>query len=281
MKTPTVAAIHDISGFGRCSLTVALPVISAMGVQCSVLPTAYLSTHTGGFEGYTFLDMTEEMKKAMKHWQALGLRFDAVYSGFLGSEEQIDLVSEFIRTFRAAGGVAIVDPVMGDNGQRYVTYTDAMCSGVERLIQNADIITPNITEAAFLLHMPYDAMPTEQAGFCQLAKQLSGGGARSVVVTGATNESGDLIGAAYYDRTDDSMGVALTRRAPGLYHGTGDIFASVLTGATVRGARLCQATKQAVEFLGECTARTYPLDAPRREGVDFEPLLWKLHSCEE
>ena len=126
MPTPRVAAIHDLSGFGRCSLTVAIPVLSAMGVQCCPLPTAVLSTHTGGFEGYTFRDLTEEMAAAAAHWKALDLRFDAVYSGFLGSERQIDLVRQFLRDFRRPGTLAVVDPVMGDFGRVYETYTPAM-----------------------------------------------------------------------------------------------------------------------------------------------------------
>lgn len=123
MTTPRVAAIHDLSGFGRCSLTVAIPVLSAMGIQCCPLPTAFLSTHTGGFEGFTFLDMTDEMPRAAAHWKSLDLRFQAVYSGFLGSERQIGIVENFIREFRGADTLVVVDPVMGDHGAVYQTYT--------------------------------------------------------------------------------------------------------------------------------------------------------------
>ena len=129
MSTLRAAAIHDLSGFGRCSLTVALPILSAMGVQCCPLPTAFLSTHTGGFEGFTFLDMTDEMEKAAAHWKALGLRFDAIYSGFLGSARQIGVVERFFRDFRAPGTLTVVDPVMGDPGAVYKTYTSEMCAG--------------------------------------------------------------------------------------------------------------------------------------------------------
>ena len=132
MTTPCVAAIHDMSGFGRCSLTVAIPILSAMGVQCCPLPTAFLSTHTGGFEGFTFLDMTDEMPKAARHWKSLGLHFSAVYSGFLGSARQITIVADIIRDFRG-DGVVVVDPVMGDGGAVYRTYTPEMCAGMTHL----------------------------------------------------------------------------------------------------------------------------------------------------
>ena len=145
MSTPCVAAIHDMSGFGRCSLTVAIPVLSAMGIQCCPLPTALLSTHTGGFENFTFLDMTDEMPKVAAHWKSLGLQFRAVYSGFLGSERQIGIVEDFIRDFRRADSVVVVDPVMGDHGAVYQTYTPAMCAGMARLAEQADVITPNLT----------------------------------------------------------------------------------------------------------------------------------------
>ena len=151
MSTPRVAAIHDMSGFGRCSLTVAIPILSAMGIQCCPLPTAFLSTHTGGFEGFTFLDMTDELPKVAAHWKSLGLEFQAVYSGFLGSERQIAIVEDFLREFRGADTAAVIDPVMGDHGEVYQTYTPAMCAGMARLAELADVIVPNLTEAAVLL----------------------------------------------------------------------------------------------------------------------------------
>ena len=152
MPTPRVAAIHDMSGFGRCSLTVAIPVLSAMGVQCCPLPTAYLSTHTGGFTGYTFLDMTDELPKTAAHWAELGIHFDAVYTGFMGSEAQMDLAADFVRAFRRdRSTIFICDPVMGDHGKIYKTYTPAMCAGMTRLAELADVIVPNLTEAAVLL----------------------------------------------------------------------------------------------------------------------------------
>lgn len=275
MSTPKVVAIHDLSGFGRCSLTVAIPVLSAMGVQCCPLPTAWLSTHTGGFQGYTFLDMTEEMGKAADHWESLGLTFDAVYSGFMGSEEQMDIVARMISRFRGPGGLAVVDPVMGDHGVRYTTYTDGMCRAMGRLCEQADVITPNLTEAAFLLDRPYDKLPTDRAGLERLTRALSLGGKRSVVLTGVSS-GGDDIGAACYDRARDRVEFVLARRVPGEYHGTGDVFASVLTGALVKGADLEEGTRMAVDFVAACAARSHEEQIPQREGVDFEPLIGLL-----
>lgn len=275
MITPRVAAIHDLSGFGRCSLTVAMPVLSVMGVQCCPLPTAFLSTHTGGFEGFTFLDMTEELPKAAAHWRDLHLDFQAIYSGFLGSERQIGMVMDFIRDFRTPKTAVVVDPVMGDHGAVYRTYTPAMCQGTARLAELADVITPNLTEAALLLGLPYEALPEGEAGGRELAERLSLGGRRSVVLTGVS-AAPELTGAVCFDAGTGRLETVQTRRVPREFHGTGDVFSSVLTGALVRGKTLADAARQAVEFLRLCAERTAAQDLPMREGVDFEPLLGLL-----
>ena len=280
MTTPRVAAIHDLSGFGRCSLTVAIPILSAMGIQCCPLPTAFLSTHTGGFEGFTFLDMTGEMPKVAAHWKSLDLKFQAIYSGFLGSEQQIGIVEAFIRQFREADTLVVVDPVMGDYGQVYQTYTPAMCAGTARLAEQADVITPNLTEAALLLNRPYDALPPDEAGLLEITRQLSLGGRRSVVLTGAS-ATPELTGAACFDAATGRTQMIQTRRVPREFHGTGDVFASVLTGALVGGAPLPAAVERAVEFVRLCGERTAAQDLPMREGVDFEPLLGWLTAGRE
>lgn len=275
MSTPRVAAIHDLSGFGRCSLTVALPILSVMGIQCCPLPTAFLSTHTGGFEGFTFLDMTDELPKVSAHWKSLDLRFQAIYSGFLGSARQIGMVADFIRDFRREDTVVVIDPVMGDHGQVYQTYTPAMCDGTAQLAELADVITPNLTEAALLLGMPYDRLPEGEAGCLEIATQLSLDGRRSVVLTGAS-AAAELTGAACFDARTGQAQMIQTRRVPREFHGTGDVFASVLTGALVQGKPLPEAARLAVEFLRICGERTAAQDLPMREGVDFEPLLGLL-----
>ena len=275
MSTPRAAAIHDLSGFGRCSLTVAIPILSAMGVQCCPLPTAFLSTHTGGFQGFTFLDMTEELPRIARHWKSLDLHFQAIYSGFLGSERQIDIVADFIRTFRNRDAIVVVDPVMGDDGRAYQTYTPAMCAGMCRLAELADVITPNLTEAAFLLNRDYSALVRSEAGLRRLTEELSLGGTRSVALTGASLEVGKT-GAMCFDAQTGRTQAVQTDFIVHPLHGTGDVFASVLTGALLRGRSLAEAAEQAVEFIRACAVRTVEQDLPLREGVDFEPLLGLL-----
>ena len=275
MLTPRIAAIHDMSGFGRCSLTVAIPILSAMGLQCCPLPTAFLSTHTGGFENFTFLDMTEEMPKVADHWKSLHLHFQAIYSGFLGSERQIGIVSDFIQSFRNADTIVVVDPVMGDHGEVYQTYTPAMCEGTAHLAEQADVITPNLTEAALLLGTPYTSLPTGHSGCREIVEALSLNGHRSVVLTGASSAP-ELTGAMCFDARTGHTELIQTQHIPQAFLGTGDIFTSVLTGALVKGNSLANATRQAVDFVHACAERTAKQNIPMREGVDFEPLLGLL-----
>ena len=275
MRTPRVAAIHDMSGFGRCSLTVAIPVLSAMGLQCCPLPTAFLSTHTGGFEGFSFLDMTDEMPKAAEHWKTLDLDFQCVYSGFLGSERQIRIVSDFIRDFKRSDTVVVVDPVMGDHGQVYQTYTPAMCDGMVHLAEQADVIVPNLTEAALLLGIAYEELPGGEAGCREIVERLSLNGQRSVVLTGASTAP-ELTGAMCFDAAAGRTEIVQVQRIPREFYGTGDVFASVLAGALVKGHALPEATRQAVDFVRACAERTAEQNLPLREGVDFEPLLGLL-----
>ena len=275
MRTPRVAAIHDMSGFGRCSLTVAIPVLSAMGLQCCPLPTAFLSTHTGGFQGFSFLDMTDEMPRAAEHWKTLDLGFECIYSGFLGSERQIQIVSDFIRDFREPNTVVVVDPVMGDHGKLYQTYTPAMCEGMVHLAEQADVIVPNLTEAALLLGVPYEELPEGENGCREIVERLSLDGRRSVVLTGASMAL-DLTGAMCFDVKTGRTKSVQVRRIPREFYGTGDVFASVLSGALVRGQPLAVAVRQAVDFVRACAGRTAEQNLPIREGVDFEPLLGLL-----
>lgn len=177
-KQKRIAAIHDISCVGRCSLTVALPILSAAGFDTSVLPTAILSTHTGGFEGFTYRDLTTDIKPISNHWQSLNIKFDALYSGFLGSFEQIDLVAELFDTFRSKETLVMVDPVMADNGVLYSVYSPEMAKGMSKLCAKADIIVPNLTEAAFLLEEEYVGENYSQEYIESLLKRLSVLGAK-------------------------------------------------------------------------------------------------------
>lgn len=274
MSTPRIAAIHDLSCFGRCSLTIALPVLSAMGCQCCPLPTALLSAHTG-FPGNTFLDLTAEMGRIADHWTAMDLQFDAIYSGFLGSADQVDTVARFFDTFKKSDTAVIVDPVMGDHGTAYRTCTPELCRGMRVLAENADVITPNLTEAALLLDHPYEEIQRTDA--YEVVRRLSLGGRRSVVLTGYSSESGQT-GALCFDRDSGESKAVQTPRDPQDFSGTGDLFASVLAGGVARGVPLFQAAQAAADFVRDCIARTLAEGLTEQDGVDFEPLLGQLTS---
>lgn len=274
MSTPRIAAIHDLSCFGRCSLTIALPVLSAMGCQCCPLPTALLSAHTG-FPGNTFLDLTVEMGRIADHWAAMDLQFDAIYSGFLGSADQVDTVARFFDTFKKSDTAVIVDPVMGDHGTAYRTCTPELCRGMRVLAENSDVITPNLTEAALLLDRPYEEI--RQADAYEVVRRLSLGGRRSVVLTGYFSEPGQT-GALCFDRDSGESKAVQTPREPHDFSGTGDLFASVLAGGVARGVPLFQAAQAAADFVRDCIARTLAEGLTEQDGVDFEPLLGQLTS---
>ena len=274
MSTPRIAAIHDLSCFGRCSLTIALPVLSAMGCQCCPLPTALLSAHTG-FSGNTFLDLTVEMGRIADHWAAMDLQFDAIYSGFLGSADQVDTVARFFDTFKKSDTAVIVDPVMGDHGTAYRTCTPELCRGMRVLAENSDVITPNLTEAALLLDRPYEEIQRTDA--YEVVRRLSVGGRRSVVLTGYFSEPGQT-GALCFDRDSGESKAVQTPREPQDFSGTGDLFASVLAGGVARGVPLFQAAQAAADFVRDCIARTLAEGLTEQDGVDFEPLLGQLTS---
>ena len=271
MPTPRVAAIHDLSCFGRCSLTIALPVLSAMGCQCCPLPTALLSAHTG-FTGGSFLDLTEEMQHIADHWARIDIHFDGIYSGFLGSAAQIGTVQQFITRFRGTG-LVVIDPVLGDHGQAYRTCTPELCNGMRRLAESADIITPNLTEASLLLEQPYETIQAIDPA--EIVRRLSLEGRRSVVLTGYSTGDGQT-GALCFDRADGSIQAVQVQRVPRDFSGTGDLFTSVLTGAMVKGVPLIQAARTAADFVQSCAARTLAAGNTDDEGVDFEPLLGTL-----
>jgi len=269
-----VAAIHDLSGFGRCSLAVVIPALSAIGVQCCALPTVYLSTHTA-FSNFTFLDLTEEMIKTVKHWKVLNLRFDALYSGFLGNENQIDVVAGIFDNFRSDNTLVIVDPVMGDNGRPYKTYTPGMCRRMRELVEKADLITPNITEASILLGKSYESVPVKPEGFKSWLEELSGGGKRSVVITGV-HPTHCRIGQVYFDRKSGDFGFIERDFISKSFPGTGELFASVTVGALMHGKPLADAVDLAAEFVRECCEMSFNDGTPPIEGVRFESLLYKL-----
>ena len=264
-----VAAVHDISGFGKCSLTVALPILSAAGVETAVVPTAVLSTHTGGFTGFTYRDLTEDIRPFMHHWQSLDLRFDAIYSGFLGSFEQVELLGEFFDAFRRPDNVILVDPVMADNGELYKIFTPDFARAMQTLCRQADIIVPNITEACLLVDRPYEEGPYTEDYIRSLLRRLSDIGPERIVLTGVYFDSLRL-GAATCERTTGETAFLLADRIPGYYHGTGDVFGSALLAALLNGFDLPEATQVAVRFTVAAIRRTRDAETDIRFGVDFE-----------
>lgn len=267
--------INDISGMGRCSVTVACPILSAAGIETSVLPTALLSTHTGGFSDYFFLDLTDEMTKIMKHWQSLDRRFDAIYSGYLGSSAQIEKVNEFINIFKDDNTFIIVDPVMGDAGRYYAGISAEYLDGMRKLCGRADIIVPNITEALFLLGKDYTEGPYTERYIKNIMKEISSFGCKKIVLTGVCFDEIN-VGAACYESETDSFSVFLAPRIEGFYHGTGDVFASALLSGLLNNKTLAESTKIAVDFTEDSIIRTRDAQTDTRYGVIFEQELPSL-----
>lgn len=249
-----------------------------MGIQVCPLPTAVLSTHSGGFGDMSFVDLTDAMEAHTAHWRSLGLRFDAIYSGFLGSARQIEIVAGFIDAFRSgAGQMVVVDPVMADNGKLYRTYTPEMRDLMSRLAAKADILTPNVTETCFLLNEPYSDQPRSDAAIRQMLYRLTELGPATVVVKSMRTENGGYANVAY-SRVDESYCVVPFERLPVNYPGTGDTFGSVLLGALLTGARLDESMARATAFLSHAVRLTQAAGTPAREGVLLEtalPWLWQ------
>ncbi len=267
-KLKRVAAINDISGFGRCSLTVAIPVISALGLQVCPMPTAVLSAHTG-FEHYSFCDLTENMEEYVNKWAALGLSFDTVYSGFLGSEAQIDIVSRFAKSQKDS--LFLVDPVMGDEGLIYKTYTPEMCRSMKRLCSGADIITPNLTEACILLDEPYPKGEMAVEEIEKMVLALGKTGAGNVIITGIPHKN-KFINAVYTKR-----GISLFENVhiDIDINGSGDLFASLICAYATKGLSLEAAVEKAGAFVTEAIAYTRKNNYNPEHGIVFEPLLKK------
>lgn len=267
-----IAAVHDISGMGKCSLTVALPVISASGVECSCLPTALLSTHTGEFEGFTFRDLSDDMLRIARHWKSTGARFDGIYSGYLASASQADTVLEVIEILSTTGTKVIVDPVMADNGRYYSNLGGEMCAAFKELCARADIITPNITEAALLAGLPYEEGPHSEGYVSRLFEGLSAFCKGIIAITGVCPDE-SRVGAVALDTAAGKRHAAYRPHAPGVFYGTGDIFASSFSALTVRGAGLSAALETAISLVDGSISRTLARGSERRFGVDFEGAL--------
>ncbi|MBR5428709.1 MAG: pyridoxamine kinase [Clostridia bacterium] len=273
------AAIHDISGFGKCSLTAALPIISAAGIETAAIPTAVLSTHTAFKPGFTCRDLTEDLEPFVDNWLDNGFEFDAVYSGFLGSAKQISIVASLIGKLSGKDTIKIVDPAMADNGKMYSSFDLSFAGEMARLCKCADVIVPNLTEAAFLLGREFRPGALNEEQTAELACALFEKCGAAVVLTGVSFD-GKNIGAAVY-APKDGLQTFFRPRIPENYSGTGDVFASVLTAALIKGRTLSRAVQIAVDFTYECILRTYREYPGMVYGVDFEDSLYKLRKMTE
>lgn len=277
LKRPSrVAAIHDLSGFGRCSLSVISPILSVMGLQSVSIPTAVLSTHTGGFSDVVFRDLSDYIEPALKHYKKEKINFECIYTGFLGSEQQIGHCLRFIEEYPEA--LVLVDPVMGDHGKRYKTYTEQMCTRMRELVKKADIITPNPTEMSLLLGEPYSPVPLDHQQLKTKLLKLSDMGPDIVIVTGV--EMADMtINNIGYDRQRNAFWRVKCSYMPVTYPGTGDIFSSIVVGGLLTGDSLPIAIERATRFLELAIKRTFSYGTDSRYGVMLESTLSWL--CEE
>ena len=271
---PRIAAIHDLSGIGRVSLSSIFPIFSTMGIQVCALPTAVLSSHTQ-YPGVKHLSLDDQMIDFIAHWKALNMDFDAIYSGYLGSVHQIDIVRDFIDDFKRDDQLVVVDPVMADNGELYATFTDEMVVEMRRLIEKADMITPNLTEAAFLLGEAYpEEISIEKAK--QWCLTLAEKGPKIIIITSVPENNGKKAASiAYHARTKRFWKVSVDY-LPASYPGTGDTFTSVLTAAIMQGDSLPIALDRAVNFISLGVRATFGHDYDPREGIMLERVLHTL-----
>lgn len=272
MPYKRILTVQDISCVGQCSLTVALPVISSCGVEAGVLPTAVLSTHTGGFSGFTFRDLTDDIPEIRKHWQKEGITFDAIYTGYLGSTKQVSYVADVLDSMGNQNSVNIVDPAMADGGKLYYGFDEEFVSAMRTLIPKADYLLPNITEACFLAGVPFEDRHDRE--FVEmLILKLYDLGAKNVILTGESFTEGKT-GFILYDGKD-FCDYAHDRISGGC-HGTGDIYASAFTGALMNGKSVYDSAKIAADFVVECIKCTAE-DKDHWYGARFEPVLYKLN----
>ena len=271
-----VAAIHDLSGFGRSSLTSIIPILSSMKVQVCPVPTAVLSSHTGGFEGYSFLDLTDYMEQHIAHWKSLNLEFDCIYSGFLGSPKQMKIVADFIDFFGHKNNLTVVDPVLGDNGKLYGTMNNEMVEEMKKLISKADIITPNFTEVTFLLNKPYKKEISEPE-VKEWLVELANMGPKIVIATSVPDENSHKAdrktNVIAYDKENDVFWKVSCKYIPASYPGTGDAYTSVVIGSLLQGDSLPIAIERGVQFITQCILASYGFKYPNREGVLLERML--------
>lgn len=274
-----IVTIQDLSCLGKCSITVALPVISAMGVECAVLPTAVLSTHTM-FQDFVSRDLTDLVAPVSAHWQAQKLHFDAIYTGYLASPAQVDAVCQFFDQFADSDALRFVDPAMADHGKLYHGFSDDFPRHMARVCAYADIIVPNLTEACLLTETPYRT-EYDEAFLRALLQKLTGLGAKRAVITGVSNRPGQL-GIVAYDAAAKEFSAHFNPKLPLIFHGTGDLFAAACVGGLMRDLPLAQALQLASAFVVECINRTTDHAGAAWYGVEFERAIpWLVSNLEQ
>lgn len=266
-----IAIINDMSGFGRCSIAVELPIISHMKIQCCPIPTSVFSNHTG-YESFYFEDFTEHMIPYIEEWKKLNLKFEGICSGFLGSSKQIEIVRNFFRYFKSQNTIVIVDPIMGDDGIPYATYTEEMCRQMKHLIPYADIITPNLTEACILTGTPYKTR-WKLKELKTLTEKLEAMGPSKIVITGIPQ--GSYV-ANYCYETGREPSIIKTHKVGTSRCGTGDIFSSIVAADAVNGVEFYTSVRKASLFIKKCILKSIELDIPLTDGVCFEEILHRL-----
>ena len=266
-----IAVINDFCGFGRCSLTVSLPIISAMKIQCCPLPTSIFSNHTG-FDSFFYTDFTQNMDQYIDQWVGLGLSFDGIITGFLGSPEQIIIVKRFLELFKSKTNITVIDPVMGDDGELYPTYSPRLAEQMSQLIPFADIITPNLTEACILTDTSFDPNISEE-GLEKICHKLSLMGPEKIIISGL-ERSGDLENFVY--ESGKAPHIVREQKVGPCRAGTGDVFASIIAADAVKGIDFTQSVRHASAFIAKVLRRTVEMGLPETDGLCFEEFLQEI-----
>ena len=270
-----IAVVNDFCGFGRCSIAVSLPIISALKIQCCPLPTSVFSNHTG-YESFYCTDYTEHMEAYFNEWKKLDINFEGILTGFLGSPEQIGIVRKFLQEFKKDDTLTVIDPVMGDNGKLYQTYSEELAQQMSTLVSYADILTPNLTEACILTNTEYQENMSED-GLCEISKKLCNMGAKAVVISGL--ERGEFLENFIFGSGKEAK-IIRQRKIGSCRAGTGDVFSSIVAADVVNGLSLFEAVKHASEFISMALCRTEELGLPKTDGICFEEFLSQIGDFE-
>ena len=266
-----IAVINDFCGFGRCSIAASLPIISAMKIQCCPLPTSIFSNHTG-FESFYYTDYTEHMNIYMDEWKKLDLQFEGILTGFLGSPEQIGIVKRFLELFKTENNITVIDPVMGDYGKLYPTYSPNLAEQMNSLVPYADILTPNLTEACILTGTEYHPDMNENELFV-LCSKLADMGPKKIVVSGL--ERGDSL-ENYIFEAGKTPQIILEHKVGPFRSGTGDVFSAIIAADAVNGVEFADSIRHASSFIAKVLRRTIELDLPKTDGICFEEYLTEI-----